>query len=611
MVDPLNTAGGTPPLVVVGNVKPVGSGNTETGSYSPGANLRDQNAGKQQQQFSPGQSLEARVIGRNAEGGYTLEAGGMRLQVQSGATLTPGQLLNVQVLEGEDGLMLVLKKPDASQFLARSLATGGSSLALQTIFGGGLAKQAAQGLALSQGGQIAQGAESSPQPGGQQSAVAAPGGQPQNQFVSQGQGVSTAAGSLATLQQQFIGRSSTAPAGPPDPQQFAGAVNQVVNQIGQQMAPLLASGQTDEALAQLSGGLRSLAQFFPPQTASQGLSPGAQQLFQVFSSLNQTGATGTNSAQSQAAQMAEGSLSRLVTTMGAQLSTSGGAANLTGMLTSLQSDLVGLQSMAQVPSALQGISTPPTTGLDALFAWNLTGSGVTSEASAASMMTSGAATGASTGEILQQLVQGLGLDMEKLLAKGDVEGASHGLKFQLGRQITEAQENAAAGTGTSASLRTVGEAHQTLQSIDFLQVLQGNLEKQGVLVLPLPLPFLQQGFLMFENYSGGEEKEGREGATDNSARFSVLMKLSSLGNIRVDFLQTEGEVYVRFHTSSKEVSHLLQENQQELRAGLRPLKVLGPSFTEQAEDPISTLLRRCEGELSDGSSRSSFLSTQV
>ncbi len=608
MVDPLNTtAGGTPPLVVVGNVKPIGSGNTETGSYSPGANLRDQNAGKQQQQFSPGQSLEARVIGRNAEGGYTLEAGGMRLQVQSGATLTPGQLLNVQVLEGEDGLILVLKKPDASQFLARSLATGGSSLALQTIFGGGLAKQAAQGMALSQAGQVAPGAESSPQPGAQQSAVAAPGGQP----VSQGQGVSTAAGSLVTLQQQFIGRSSTAPAGPPDPQQFAGAVNQVVNQIGQQMAPLLASGQTDEALAQLSGGLRSLAQFFPPQMASQGLPPGAQQLFQVLSSLNQTGATATNSVQSQAAQMAEGSLSRLVTTMGAQLSASGGGTNLTGMLTSLQSDLVGLQSMAQVPSALQGLSTPPTTGLDALFAWHLTGSGVTSEASAASMMTSGAAAGGSTGEILQQLVQGLGLDMEKLLAKGDVEGASHGLKFQLGRQITEAQENAAAGTGTSASLRTAGEVHQALQSIDFLQVLQGNLEKQGVLVLPLPLPFLQQGFLMFENYSGGEEKEGREGATDNSARFSVLMKLSSLGNIRVDFLQTEGEVYVRFHTSSKEVSHLLKENQQELRAGLRPLKVLGPSFTEQAEDPISTLLRRCEGELSGGSSRSSFLSTQV
>ncbi len=547
MVVPFHTATAAPPLIVVGNIAAVGSGTSGTGDRNLGTSAGERDTGGRE--FQQGQVLQAKVIGRDGDGRYTLEAGGVRVQVESRVPLMPGQTLSLRVMQGSTGFMLAVEAPDAGQFLTRSLATGGSGLALQTIFGGGLSRQAAQSS-----------------------------GQPQD-----------AAAALTSLQQQFVSRSAAAPAAPPTLPQFSTAVNQFVNQVGQVMAPLLAGGRNEEALAQLAAGLRSLAPFFPPQQVPPGLDAGARQLFQTLSLFNRTDAAGA--VQAPAAESAERALTQLVTGLAARLVTGeGGTGSPTAMLTSLQRSLVGLHPFVTVPAAFAGQSAPPTGGFAALFAWNLTAGSHRGGSGEGAVQGGGSL---SSGEMLRELVQRLGLDMERQLGRGDVAAAARGLKFQLARSLETVR--GAVETGEPGQLRRAGDAHQALQSIDFLQVLQANLDRHGIAMVPLPLPFLEQGFMTLD--SAGTEAEA--GDREEGARFSVLLKLSSLGNMRVDFFQTRDEVYIRFQTASPAVSSLLRDNQQELRAGLHPLTVKGPGFSEQAEDPLSILLRRCEGDGAD------------
>ncbi len=432
---------------------------------------------------------------------------------------------------------------------------------------------------------------------------------------------------MVELQQQFVQKSvSSQPVAARAPGHFNTAVQQFTTELGRQITPLLGEGKVAEAMEHVASGLRSLARFFPPRAGGAlppGLTPSQRQLFEAFSALQQPesrGATGGTGGQGR-----EVALGRVVQQLQSQLTpASAPTGGMTqpqqspqAMLAALNSILQGLQELVQLPAAFQHqpVSAPVfRSGLDGLFAFHLgfgrvgeggTSSGFFSTMQPMSAMVMGGEV--SSGAILQQLVDGLGLDMEKLLAKGDLHGAAQGLKFQLLRQMEEGgeqieREMQASGAKGSKSVeesglfRQAGESHQALQSINFLQILQANLDKQGLLALPLPLPFLEQGFLLMENHKEGEN--GGEGQ-DEGTRFSVLMKLSSLGNVRVDLLQTKESVYLRIHTESPEVTKLFQESQQELRAGLSPLQLQGLSYSSDPPgDPVAVLLQKCEGSRS-------------
>lgn len=593
---PLNQA--LPPLAVISHVSAIDQ-NTSSGTGAN--NLGGQHLGKGEgRQFQHGQEMAAKVVATDGQGRYTLDAGGQRIEVQSQSPLQIGQQFNVLVQESENGLLLALKSPDISQFLTRSLATGGSSQALGMIFGQGIAAQA-------------RGGETFFPP----ASTALTGTSPNS---STGSSTSTAkasfdilptpavAGKMSELQRQFVLASGSPQTAGSGNIQAGNAVQLFTTEIGRQITPLLSQGRIVEAMDQLAAGLRSIAPFFPPQPTGglpQGLNAQQQELYHALSSLYQAekGRAG--------AEEGEAALRRVVQQLQSQLTPAlampgrdiaGPPQNPQAMLAALNGNLFGIQNLIQLPVMFQ--NQPPGAsvfqgGIEGMFALQLSLAGTSSSAMAGMEESS-----RHSGMILQQLIGGLGLDMEKLLAQGDIDGASKGLKFQLLRQVQEAQSNVqgemqqalATGEGGEESglLRQIGESHQALQSLNFLQVLQANLDKQGMLILPLPLPFLEQGYMLMEEH--GKEGEKKDGGEDAS-RFSVLMRLSSLGNVRVDFLQTKEDIYIRFHTESNEISQLFRQFQQELRTGLHPLKVQGLSYaSEPAGDPLAVLLQKCEGE---------------
>ncbi len=630
-----------PPLIVISGIAALDQNSAnQAGSQKSG----EQSLKKGEQQLRPGLEIAVKIVANDGGGRYTLDVDSQRIEVQSRLPLQVGQQLNMLVREGENGLELAFKGLDIGQFLIRAMATGGSSQALGMIFGKGLAAQARSGAAASQAGgesfplQSSRGMAESQALGGTATQTGKA-----TVFLQGGSGVTvTQAGDdavlsqrgsvrlpapaiaikMVELQQQFMQKSvSSQPvAAARIPAQFSTAVQQFTTELGRQITPLLGEGKVAEAMEHVTSALHSLARFFPPRAEGAlppGLTPSQRQLFQAFSALQQPESGGTTGGQGR-----EAALGRVVQQLQNQLTSAPATAqgmvqpqqSPQAMLAALNSSLQGLQELVQLPAAFQHqpVSAPVfRSGIDGLFAFHL-GFGRVGEGGASSgfsIIPPMSATGGEvrSGAILQQLVDGLGLDMEKLLAKGDLRGAAQGLKFQLLRQMKEGgeqieREMQASGAKGSKSveesglLRQVGESHQALQSINFLQILQANLDKQGLLALPLPLSFLEQGFLLMEKDK--EEREGGERQSEGT-RFSVLMKLSSLGNVRVDLFQTKESVFLRFHTSSSEVTKLFQESQQELRAGLSPLQLQGVSYSSDPPgDPVSVLLQKCEGRRS-------------
>ena len=97
------------------------------------------------------------------------------------------------------------------------------------------------------------------------------------------------------------------------------------------------------------------------------------------------------------------------------------------------------------------------------------------------------------GVILKQLIENLGLNMEQLLARGDKNSAVHTLKAAL-LDIAHSFSTASSIAETTNKILTTLELFQLTQ----LQV-AGNTQ----LIYPLPLPFIEQGYLIIEQGDQG------------------------------------------------------------------------------------------------------------
>jgi hypothetical protein len=176
-------------------------------------------------------------------------------------------------------------------------------------------------------------------------------------------------------------------------------------------------------------------------------------------------------------------------------------------------------------------------------------------------------------EALRQLLLRLGLDLEAMLARREGKGDGT-LKAAL-------LEVMARGGGEGRE-----HASQLVQTLELFQLAQVRLDQQGALLLPLPLPFLEQGFLVAEG--GGE---GAEGQADPQ-RLALHLALQGLGNLRVDFYQSEEGLLLRFACEGREQADFLAGFQEELRSALEQLPLTGLSFTTGVESPDKALIRR-------------------
>jgi hypothetical protein len=187
--------------------------------------------------------------------------------------------------------------------------------------------------------------------------------------------------------------------------------------------------------------------------------------------------------------------------------------------------------------------------------------------------------GALQGGILQEFLQRLGLDLEKRLGAGD---DPKDLADTLKSALLEVRHQKDGGAGAAGNA-----ADRLLQNLELFQLCQVRLDHQGVWLLPLPLPFLDHGYLMVERDSGGAE----ETETD-SLRFSLHFSLRGLGDLRVEFLHDPQGLFLRFGCDSKEKIAFISPFLEELKQALAGFPLRSVTFSTEVEDPATNLLKK-------------------
>ncbi len=493
--------------------------------------------------FSQGQTLRAIVVAENAGNQFTLETGGSRFEVQSRVPLSPGQSLNLLVLSTDPKIELQITEDAISRLFSRSLASTGNSQGLASFFT--LLQQVAPS-------QLANLSSSSIQ----------------------------ALQQFALLQQQNVPgqEAGSAPQGPTG-QTLAASdygpklLQQLFGQLGTRIENLFAAGKDQAVLPSIKAALQDVALLFqgkgqlPQAILSQldQLAPASQRLFESISSLQQ------NSNAGQGAK--EAVLNQLLQQWQLQpdnrpLDT----ANSANALNSLKSGLAELSFLFKGPEKLLQ-----------LFSTNSLQSGLLSQWQAEAIFFSrGGASGSENkvGDLLQQLVNKLGLNLEGMLAAGNKEEAVKTVKFAL----LELVQNF---TGQG---KLVEGGKHALNTLEFFQLAQLQAVRQDALVVPLPLPFLEQGYLFVEDYKDQPDKDGK--GREMPRHFSLFLKLSPLGNLKIDFVASGEGVYIRFNCDSKEVSDFLATFKDELDNAITDTLVHGVSFTENGEDPLTAVLKK-------------------
>jgi len=183
------------------------------------------------------------------------------------------------------------------------------------------------------------------------------------------------------------------------------------------------------------------------------------------------------------------------------------------------------------------------------------------------------------GVILKQLIDGLGLNLEQLLAGGDKNSAVHTLKAAL-LEIAHSFSTASNIAETT---------HKILTTLELFQLAQLQVTSDTQLILPLPLPFIEQGYLIFER-DGKESETNDTSPTEN--RFSLHMTVSDLGNLQVDFLKNGEGLFIRFRADSKEKAEFLEAFSTDLKKAITDIPLINISFSSDAPDPIQDLVRQ-------------------
>jgi len=181
------------------------------------------------------------------------------------------------------------------------------------------------------------------------------------------------------------------------------------------------------------------------------------------------------------------------------------------------------------------------------------------------------------GDALRRMLDGIGLQMEAKLGQGAQDVRANSLKSALLEVIQQAGEE------------TIKEAGKDLLStIESLQLSQLRLEPDKTLILPLPFPFLDQGYLLIDQKQE-QESEGRE--REKQMHFSLHLALTGLGNLQIDFLQTDDGIWMRLNCESQEKADFVAQFSDELKQQLADPPVQGLSFAATANAPGADLIR--------------------
>lgn len=188
-----------------------------------------------------------------------------------------------------------------------------------------------------------------------------------------------------------------------------------------------------------------------------------------------------------------------------------------------------------------------------------------------------------TGSQLKDFINHLGLNLEKQLSTGKAAEVGPNIKSAL----TEIINLLPSGD------KIAEQAGNTLQTLELFQLLQIKQADQALFFYPLPLDFLEYGFITREE----KQQEGHGKSQENN--YSLRLKLQGLGNIQVDLKQNGEGVALHFYAEDQERTAFMADFRDELREKLTALRLDQVRFLTGVTDPIQELLFE-PGQLSSG-----------
>ncbi len=183
------------------------------------------------------------------------------------------------------------------------------------------------------------------------------------------------------------------------------------------------------------------------------------------------------------------------------------------------------------------------------------------------------------GTVIKRLIDQLGLGFESALARGDKAAAGGSLKAAL-LDIANIFQNVENIAESTTRLLTI---------IELFQLAQVHNQSDRQFILPLPLPFIEQGYLLVK-YNDGNKYDDRDSNLEK--RFSLHLTMAELGNIQIDLLKIEDALYIRFRTDSQEKADFVALFSEQLKNAVSGTGHINLSFSADAPDPITDLIRQ-------------------
>ncbi|MEZ4598759.1 MAG: hypothetical protein R2940_03100 [Syntrophotaleaceae bacterium] len=182
-----------------------------------------------------------------------------------------------------------------------------------------------------------------------------------------------------------------------------------------------------------------------------------------------------------------------------------------------------------------------------------------------------------SGESLKALIARLGLRMEADLAEGSGKFDADNLKSALLNILKHD------GEGDPELSETV---HRALQKIELFQLCNLRLGQENSFLIPLPLPFVENGFMTVED--GGRSR----GSITGPDKVSLFLTLKNLGNLRIDMLHEQGKLFLRFTCASQDTADFVAGCEKELRSILTALPIQNASYCSGGKNFDNELIRR-------------------
>ena len=140
------------------------------------------------------------------------------------------------------------------------------------------------------------------------------------------------------------------------------------------------------------------------------------------------------------------------------------------------------------------------------------------------------------------------------------------------------------------------EVKEPLRRLELFQFCKAKLAEDQIQFLPLPFNELEEGYLLAEKQHGQDDGDL---AGEPPVQISLSIRLSALGNIRIDMFYEKQGLYLRLAGENQEKMGYLQKCADELKEALKTIELYAVSFSADAQFPAQQLRERLLPDLSN------------